>query len=77
MFFYTRYPSSNVLKTYFPDVKVISYSWIHWVKKTKTKKQKQAAAVVFPVFADLSVGEKKKKNQQRVGGEKQKRRGFK
>ena len=22
MFFYTRYPSSNVLKTYFPDVKV-------------------------------------------------------
>lgn len=23
MFFYTRYPSSNVLKTFFPDVKVI------------------------------------------------------
>lgn len=22
MFFYTRYPSSNTLKTYFPDVKV-------------------------------------------------------
>lgn len=22
MFFYTRYPSSNVLKTFFPDVKV-------------------------------------------------------
>lgn len=26
MFFYTRYPSSNTLKTYFPDVKVcVSY----------------------------------------------------
>lgn len=25
MFFYTRYPSSNVLKTYFPDVKVNSF----------------------------------------------------
>lgn len=72
MFFYTRYPSSNVLKTYFPDVKVISYSWIHWVKKTKTKKQKQAAAVVFPVFADLSVGEKKKKKISSVSEERNK-----
>lgn len=35
MFFYTRYPSSNVLKTYFPDVKVISYSWIHLGEKNK------------------------------------------
>lgn len=33
MFFYTRYPSSNVLKTYFPDVKVISSSCIHQVKQ--------------------------------------------
>lgn len=69
MFFYTRYPSSNVLKTYFPDVKVISSSCIHQVKE-----------VVFPSFTDLSVcfwDAKKKKNQQCVGGEKQKRRGFK
>lgn len=33
MFFYTRYPSSNVLKTYFPDVKVISSSCVHQVKQ--------------------------------------------
>ena len=26
MFFYCRYPSSNVLKTYFPDVKVRTIS---------------------------------------------------
>lgn len=44
MFFYTRYPSSNVLKTYFPDVKVISSSCIHQVKP-----------IVFPAFTDLSV----------------------
>ena len=25
MFFYTRYPSSNVLKNFFPDVKVITF----------------------------------------------------
>lgn len=25
MFFYTRYPSSNVLKTFFPDVKVSAH----------------------------------------------------
>lgn len=42
--------------------------------KQTNKQKKQAAAVVFPVFADLSV---EKKNQQCVGGEKQKRRGFK
>lgn len=26
MFFYTRYPSSNMLKTYFSDVKVRTFS---------------------------------------------------
>lgn len=29
MFFYTRYPSSNTLKTYFPDVKVSVSLLIH------------------------------------------------
>lgn len=28
MFFYTRYPSSNVLKTFFPDVKVLAQTLV-------------------------------------------------
>lgn len=68
MFFYTRYPSSNVLKTYFPDVKVISHSCTHHVQKNKSKR-------LF--FLRLPTCQSKTKNQQCVGGEKQKRRGFK
>lgn len=30
MFFYTRYPSSNMLKTYFSDVKVGTFCVIHF-----------------------------------------------
>lgn len=42
MFFYTRYPSSNVLKTFFPDVKVIS---LHFFFTRSTTRR-----IVCPVF---------------------------
>lgn len=64
MFFYTRYPSSNVLKTFFPDVKV----------RLRCFCPTSRTLPLVSTCASVRVGQK---HQQCVGGERQKGRGFK